>query len=138
MDTIYKNTISVEDYQALRATVKWEKLVEEQAREGLKGSAYIVSCYNNEKIVGCARILWDRGYYALLADVIVRPEYQHRGIGSNMVHRAIMFMKSQCRKGWKIKMILMSAKGKEEFYKKHGFHERPDAYKGSGMEIEIM
>lgn len=103
MDITYKNTISIEDYQALRSAVKWEKLVDEQAQEGLKGSCYIVSGYDNQKIISCARILWDGGHFAFLADVIVKPEYQHMGIGSNMIHMAIAFRNLNAEKTGKSK-----------------------------------
>ena len=33
--------------------------------------------------------LWDKGYIAYLADVIVNPEYQGQGIGKKMVQEWI-------------------------------------------------
>lgn len=45
--------------------------------------------------------------------------------------------KSQLKEGWKIKIVLISAKGKEEFYKKFGFNERPNEDAGAGMDLWI-
>lgn len=135
MNLMYKEFISVEDYNALREAVKWGKLCHEQAQQGLENSAYVISCYDNGEIVGSARIIWDRGYISYLADVMVMPEYQGNRIGSHMVEQAITFIKSQLKEGWKIKIVLVSAKGKEAFYEKFGFEERPNDEAGAGMDL---
>lgn len=137
MNLVYKELISVEDYNALREAVGWGKLCPEQAQQGLEHSAYIVSCYDNDKIAGAARIIWDKGYIAYLADVMVMPEYQRNGIGYHLVERAITFIKSQIKEGWRIKIVLVSAKGKEMFYKRFGFRERPNEDAGAGMDLWV-
>ena len=138
MQLIYKESISVDDYLLLRKSVEWIELCREQAQRGLENSAYIISCYDNTKVVGTARIVWDRGYIAYLSDVIVSPEYQGNGIGKHMVDSAIEFVKSQLKTNWKIKIVLISAKGKELFYKKFGFNERPNNESGSGMDLWVF
>lgn len=135
MNLVYKESISVEDYNILREAVGWGKLCDEQARQGLEHSVYVVSCYDNDKIVGSARMIWDRGYISYLADVMVMPEYQGMGIGHRLVEMAIAFMKLQLKEGWKIKIVLVAAKGKETFYKKFGFVERPNEDAGAGMDM---
>lgn len=135
MNITYKNHISVADYNALREAVGWGSLCEEQAAQGLKHSAYVISCYDNGQIVGTARVIWDRGYISYLADVMVMPQYQGMGIGQHMVEETIAFMKAQQRAGWRIKMVLVSAKGKEAFYKRFGFQERPNENAGAGMDM---
>lgn len=135
MNIVYKECISVEDYNTLREAVGWGTLCDEQVRQGLEHSTYVISGYYKDKIIGSARIIWDRGYIAYLADVMVMPEYQKMGIGYYMVEQAITFVKSQLKAGWKIKIVLISAKGKEAFYKKFGFNERPNEDAGSGMDM---
>lgn len=131
----YKEFLYVDDYITLREAVGWGKLCDEQAQQGLLNSAYVIGCYENDKIIGSARIIWDKGYISYLADVMVMPEYQGMGIGCKMVEMAIAFMKSQIKSGWKIKMVLVSAKGKEGFYRKFGFIERPNEDAGAGMDL---
>lgn len=131
----YKEFLCVDDYNTLREAVGWGKLCDEQAQQGLLNSAYVIGCYENDKIIGSARIIWDKGYISYLADVMVMPEYQGMGIGCKMVEMAIAFMKSQIKSGWKIKMVLVSAKGKEGFYRKFGFIERPNEDAGAGMDL---
>lgn len=138
MNVIYKESISVEDYNMLREAVGWGKLCDEQAQQGLDHSAYIISCYDNDKIVGTARIIWDKGYISYLSDVMVIPEYQGMGIGFHLVKMTIEFMKSQIKEGWKIKIVLTAAKGKEAFYRKFGFNERPNKDAGAGMDLWLI
>lgn len=138
MNIIYKEFIRVKDYNALREAVGWGKLCDEQAQQGLDNSAYVISCYDDDKIVGTTRIIWDKGYISYLADVMVMPEYQRMGIGRHLVEMAIEFVKSQLKEGWKIKIVLTASKGKEAFYKKFGFNERPNKYAGAGMDLLLM
>ena len=131
----YTNTLSAEEYCELRAAVQWQPIVKDQAQSGLDHSDYIVACRNEDGIVGCARIFWDKGYIAYLADVMVKPEYQGQGIGKKMVESCISYIQSQLKEGWRIKIVIVSAKGKEGFYEKFGFQIRPNANDGAGMQM---
>ena len=131
----FDNHLFVEDYCRLRSSVGWAPLVEEQAQSSLENSDFIISCRENDETVGCARVFWDKGYIAYLADVIVKPEYQGRGIGSKLVSECISYIDSQLKEGWRIKIVLVSAKGKESFYEKFGFSCRPNDTFGAGMDL---
>lgn len=131
----FGNSISIEEYSELRLSVGWTPLVEDQERSGLEHSDFIISCREEGHIVGCSRVFWDKGYIAYLADVIVKPEYQRQGIGSKLVTECIRFIDSQLKDGWRIKIVLVSAKGKENFYEKFGFKYRPDDTYGAGMDL---
>jgi len=135
MNIQYKEAVSADDYNSLREAVGWEPLCREQARRGLERSAYVIGCYDKGAIAGFARIIWDGGYIAYLADVMVRPEYQGLGIGGRMVDMAIDFLRGQLKKGWRIKIVLVTSLGKEGFYKAHGFQERPRENEGPGMDL---
>lgn len=135
MRVTYLESLDVNDYNLLRAAVGWDRLPDEQAHMGLAHSAYLISCRADNITVGAARVIWDHGYIAYLADVMVSPEYQRMGIGANMVEMAIAHMRSQLKPGWRIKLTLFSAKDKEAFYAKLGFRARPDASSGSGMDM---
>lgn len=135
MDLTFCETIAVEEYALLRRAVGWTTLVNEQAQQGLDNSACIVSCYDGDRIVGAARMIWDGGYIAYLADVMVLPAYQGREIGSRMVERAIAHMRAQLRAGWRIKIVLVASKGMEDFYTRFGFKARPNEREGAGMDM---
>ena len=131
----YTHALSAEEYCQLRAAVQWQSIVKEQAQSGLNHSDFIVACRDGEKIVGCARIFWDKGYIAYLADVMVKPEYQGQGIGKKLVESCISYIQSQLKEGWRIKIVIVSAKGKEAFYERFGFQIRPNENDGAGMQM---
>lgn len=131
----YNNQLSVKEYCELRSAVKWQPIVEEQAQSGLHNSDFIIACRDGIHIVGCARIFWDKGYIAYLADVMVKPEYQKQGIGKRLVNECITYIDKQLKKGWQIKIVIVSAKGKEQFYEKFGFQTRPNESDGAGMQV---
>ena len=105
------------------------------AQSGLDNSDFIISCVDEGKTVGCARIFWDKGYIAYLADVIVNPEYQGQGIGKKMVQECIKYIDNQLKEGWRIKIVIVASKGKEAFYEKLGFKARPNDNDGPGMDM---
>lgn len=133
MNIEYTNQISVKDYTLLRKAVGFREIPQHQAKTGLSNTAYQVAAMDGERTVGMARILWDGGYTAYLADVIVHPDYQEKHIGYEMVSRIVDYLKSQLKPGDGILLNLNAAKGKEPFYLKLGFDVRPNEHQGSGM-----
>lgn len=133
MDIEYVNSIKVEDYEYLRDSAGWVKLGRGQSEAGLKNSSYIVSAYEGERCIGISRVIWDGGYVAYLADVIVLPEYQGMGIGRSMVRKCEAYVKQLLKPGWKIQIIGIAAFGKDDFYRKLGYRIRPNEISGSGF-----
>lgn len=129
----YRNIISVDDYNALRKAVGWKVLDGKQAARGLAASAFLVAVYDGEKAVGAARIIGDGGYMYLIADVMVEPGYQGRGIGRGMLERLSAWLDGLGKDGSCVMVNLMATKGNEGFYKKFGFNARPDDDNGAGM-----
>ena len=137
MNITYTNTISVEDYNALRISAGWSELIAEQAQAGLNGSTFVIAAKDGGKIVGTARLLWDGGYGSLIKDVLVLPEYQGKGIGKYMMEQIFSFLQAQMKPGWGVSVDLMAADGKEGFYEKLGFVSRPRDRRGPGMDMWI-
>lgn len=129
----YHEGVNVEDYNKLRNEVGWGALPKEQAQIGLNNSSYVVSCSEDGRTVGEARVIWDGGYVAYIADVMVSPDYQHRGIGRKLMEMIMEYLHSHVNDGWRIMTVLVAAKGEEGFYKKFGFEERPNEKLGPGM-----
>ena len=129
----YTDTITAEDYNRLRLSVGWQPLVPEQAAAGLRGTAFLVAAMEDGRAVGMARLVSDGGYIAFLADVIVLPEYQGRGIGRAMMERGMVYMRGQMKEGWRTLAALIAAPGKEPFYEKFGFAALHGDASGTGM-----
>lgn len=137
MSIVYTNTISVEDYNALRVSAGWSEINPEQAQAGLIGNTLLVAAKDGDKMVGVARLVWDGGYAALIKDVLVLPECQGMGIGTAMMEQILDYLKSQMKPGWKVAVDIMTAIRKEGFYEKFGFVSRPRDNRGAGMELWI-
>lgn len=130
----FTDYITSEEYMELRRRVGWCEFPLEEAQAGLDNSYMITCAKDEEKAIGVVRLLWDGGYIAFLSDVIVDPDYQGQGIGKKLVESVIQRVKADMKPGYKVKMCLMAAKGKEPFYEKFGFSERPNENLGAGMD----
>lgn len=137
MDLQYKMTdyVTVEEYQTFRSAVGWKLFGDEQAKAGIEHTYYIACIRQNGKAVAMARLLWDRGYTAYIADVIVLPEYQGQGLGRALIEDIFQYMKNTIPAEYAVKISIGAAKGKEKFYEKFGFITRPNEVFGSGMHL---
>jgi len=135
MGIVYTNEISVAHYNALRQSAGWQTIHPVQAADGLNGSALLVAAYDGARAVGVARLVWDGGYAALVKDVLVLPEYQGQGIGTEMMQQILQFLRSKLQPGYLLQIDLMAAIGKEGFYEKLDFEARPRSNRGAGMDL---
>jgi GNAT superfamily N-acetyltransferase len=129
----FKKDITVSDYTKLRAAVGWPVILPEQAKLSIDGSRFLLAAYNNDAAVGIGRVVSDGGYVCYLSDMIVLPEYQHQGIGSEILKRLTAMIKEDMKPGFQTNFVLLSATGKEPFYERFGFSKRPNNYTGFGM-----
>ncbi len=133
MELSYTDTLTAEEYGDLRNSVGWREIPAHQTERGIRNSLHIVCARDAGKVVGLTRVVGDGGYTTVIADVMVRPEYQGRGIGKTMVSKALEWIKSSMEPGDKVLVYLMAAKGRESFYSQFGFLERPNGRYGAGM-----
>lgn len=139
MDTqiIFTDTISVEEYNALRRSVNWIPVKETRAGKALANSFYKRIAWKDGEPVGMARIVSDGGYTYFITDVIVRPDYQGMHIGSRLIDDLLGFIKKDVMAGETVMVSLMSAYEREDFYGRLGFHARPYGNHGSGMSMWV-
>ena len=130
----YTNDITAEEFLSLRASVGWVVLPLEEAEVCVENAYLIIGVHDDEKAIGLARMMWDGGYMAFLSDVIVDENYRGLGIGRKLVEMCIEKLKSDLKPGFKVKMTLNSAKGKEAFYEKFGFELRPNDHAGNALD----
>lgn len=134
---IMANKITIDEYLSIRANVNWKHLSKEQACMALSNSLYIVGAYevvnDIKRLVGMGRIVGDGAVICYVQDLIVLPEYQSKGIGSRILETLTEYVESIKKPDTEMMFCLMCAKGREKFYKKHGFIERPTENLGPGM-----
>jgi ribosomal protein S18 acetylase RimI-like enzyme len=124
---------SPEEYNQLRSMVGWGIYELEVIKKALPNSLYCVCASIDDKTVGMARVIGDDGLVYYIQDVIVIPEYQGQGIGTALMDKVMAFIRAFASQNSIIG--LMSARGKEDFYARYGFVQRPNDKLGCGMSL---
>jgi GNAT superfamily N-acetyltransferase len=112
-------------YLELFESSGWNAVYEVDKAElsrALEASWYVMSAYDGDKLVGVGRVVSDGVLYAMIYDMIVKPSYQSKGIGTAILEKLI----ARCRRDQIRDIQLFSAKGKVQFYRERGFVERPE------------
>ena len=126
-----ENALTYNEYKDLRASMGWADFGRGASEKALS-AGYCVAAFDGEKPVAMGRLITD-GLYRLIVDVVVRPEYQRKGLGSRIVKKLAEYRESITPVGGRISLTLLSNPGIEEFYEKQGFKTLPDKNTGSGM-----
>ena len=64
----------------------------EQTRLAMEHTLFRVSVFDDGQIVAMARVIGDMGLDYYIKDVIVRPEYQKKGIGRLLINEILQFI----------------------------------------------
>lgn len=81
------NTYNEAEIMALYSSVGWSNYTNNPAmlREAYKNSLYVLAAYADGKLVGILRAVGDGASIVFLQDLIVLPEFQRQGIGSQLM-----------------------------------------------------
>ena len=119
--TIKYNELSAEDFILLWETVWGQGPSLEQTELAMKNTLFRVSVYDNDTIVAMARMIGDMGLDYYIKDVVVRPEYQNKGIGRMLINELMKFINENGITGTDIFVELCAMPDKIPFYEKFGF-----------------
>ena len=115
------NDLSAEEFIELWETVWGQGPSLEQTRLAMKNTLFRVSVFDRDRIVAMARVIGDKGLDYYIKDVIVRPEYQHRGIGKLMIQELLAFIRQHGIRNTNIFTELCAMPDKIPFYERFGF-----------------
>ncbi|WP_199715035.1 GNAT family N-acetyltransferase [Acutalibacter sp. 1XD8-33] len=109
--------ISPRSIAALRRSVGWGGMEAELGNPALRDYLQI-ACYDGERLIGFLDVVSNGVTDAYIQDVMVHPEYQGKGIGTELMNRAIQRLKAG-----RIYMIsvIYGEEGLRPFYEKFGF-----------------
>ena len=110
---------SVEEYAELIASVGWKIRDPQAIRAALDNGLCAVVAETDVGVVGMGRVIGDRGLHYFLADVVVRPEFQRRGIGTAIVRALQEFIDRVPHKNTFVGVF--AAEGTREFYSRLGY-----------------
>jgi GNAT superfamily N-acetyltransferase len=114
---IQKNAnLEPEQIEKLRVAVGWDSL-KGKYQTALKQSFAHYSILEQQELIAFARVISDGEIYAFLVDMMVRPAFQTRGVGSRMLEFVIEDLKLA---GIKSVNVIFDAK-LEKLYEAFGF-----------------
>ena len=130
---ILENIDNVEEYNYLFDIVGWGSYLKEISKKALSNNIYSVSIYDNDNIIGYGRLIGDGIIFLYIHDVMVKPEYQGKGIGKTIMQKLLSKVEELRKENPDLLLYLGASKGKEDFYRKFGFITREEAGLGAGM-----
>ena len=113
---ICNETVSVNDLADLRESVGWNRM-EKEYKNPLLTSYYHIAVYEKESLIGYIDCVSNGVTDAYIQDLMVHPDYQGRGIGTDLMKKMIDYLKKK-----HIYMISVVFEEKlKPFYEKFGF-----------------
>lgn len=130
--TYHDEIPDVETYFDLRSSVDWSVFCGEQSEKALNNSYYCVVAKDGDSTVAMGRVVGD-GMYCNIVDVMVKPQYQGKKIGSTIINKLVERIDEGTPEGGKASIQLIAASGKEGFYVKQGFTILPNEDSGPAL-----
>ena len=81
----------------------------------IKNSEYVMSVWNNDELIGLISAISDGAINVFITYLLVKPEYQNKGVGKIMMNDFCKHFKGYGRR------ILSTELDKEKYYNKFGF-----------------
>lgn len=122
----HDRNIDAEAVQEICATVGWTRREVSLIARALDNSLSVVSIWHDDKLVAFARATGDKVFNATIWDVVVRPRYQHMGLGVLVMNELLKELDS-----YEIPLITLFADpGTDGFYKRFGFSSEGSGARG--------
>lgn len=118
---LQNDVLQPQDFVRLRVLTGFADIPIEHAKRALDGGLINVSAKYGDRLIGMGRMVGDGAMYWYLQEIIVLPEYQKQGVGTKIVNHLVEYAVSHSTTGKFTTIGGVSAKGKEEFYRKLGF-----------------
>ena len=125
---------SNQQFNELFYSVGWGDRDDKKINTHRQNSCFAVCIFEDEKIIGMARVVGDGAYYTVY-DVVVRKEYQGKGVGTMLMNEVVRWYKTI--EDDDTYLYLGASYGKEKFYEKFGFKARPYGNIGAGMKYDV-
>lgn len=133
MLTIKENNKNINELNLLYDSVGWGAYDKTISKRALDNTFYSVSVYDDDNIVGYGRLIGDTICFIYIQDVMVKPEFQNKKIGTLIMNKLLEKINELKKENPNIRVYLGASKNKEEFYERFGFVKRIDENLGYGM-----
>ena len=119
--TVRHNELTAKQFIELWESVWGNGPTLEQTNLAMKHTLFRVSVFDGDRIVAMARMIGDLGLDYYIKDVVVRPEYQHQGIGKLLIQELLSFIRQNGIHNTDIFVELCAVPDKIPFYERFGF-----------------
>ncbi len=117
MTYVCNETVFRKSLADLRESVGWNRM-ENEYKNPLLTSYYHIAVYEKEALIGYIDCVSNGVTDAYIQDLMVHPDYQGRGIGTNLMKKMIDYLKKK-----HIYMIsVVFEESLKSFYEKFGFY----------------
>jgi len=123
---VKRNVLTAPEFIRLWKTVWENPPTIAQAQMGIENSVYTLAVYDEEKIVAMCRMIGDMGMCFYMKDIVVRPEYQNKGIEKMMVNDMLRFIKNNSIEGTSVYAEISAAPEAVSLYEELGFDSDED------------
>ena len=127
--TIVERLPTAAEYLDVIAAVGWRPRERRAVEIALGNSFYAVCAEREGRVIGFGRVIGDGGLHFYLADVIVVPPHQRRGVGTRIVAALTRYVESLPYPNTLV--AVLPTPGLAGFYAAHG-------YKAQGAESPVM
>lgn len=94
----------------------------EMLKNAYANSLKILGAYENEKLLGIIRVVGDGYSIVFIQDILILPDYQHRGIGTALIKKILEMYKNVYQK----ELLTDNTEKTIQFYKSVGFEMDTD------------
>lgn len=116
------DTIDWDKILQLFQKINWKHRVASEIQNAFKLSTTTIFIYHQDEVIAFGRVIGDGRYYAMLADVVVDPDYQGKGLGKYLVTALNDTLVNYHF------VNLSAAPGADKFYKNMGWKKQTTAY----------
>ena len=114
----YNEIISAKALSDLRESVGWNRMGNEY-KSPLLTSFYHITVYEKNELIGYIDCVSNGVTDAYIQDLIVHPNYQNKGVGTELMNQMIAYLKEK-----RIYMIsVVYEESLKPFYEKFGFYQ---------------
>ncbi|TCC89090.1 GNAT family N-acetyltransferase [Pedobacter frigiditerrae] len=116
------NSIDWDYVISLFYKIEWKHRKAEEIALAFKNSTTTIFVFEGDKIIAFGRVVGDGRYYAMLADIVVDPDFQGQGLGKYLVTT----LNNQLENYHFVN--LSAAPGADPFYKSMGWKKQTTAF----------
>jgi N-acetylglutamate synthase-like GNAT family acetyltransferase len=98
----------------------------EQLKKAIHNSQLLITAWEGNRLIACARVLTDFVYRAVVFDVIVHPHYQGKGLGRQVMDQIVNHPSLK-----EVEYYFLYTADKQGFYRRLGWQE----YSGTSFRL---